>query len=85
MIPLSIADILGRAPRVTMRGRRIFTHRFRRSQQSGELNHKAKLTDAQAREIRMRYLPYAIGYSRLAQEYGVSMWTIRDIVKGRTR
>ncbi len=51
----------------------------------GESHYKVKLTDAQIREIRARYIPGVIGYRTLANEYGVYYGHIADIVKGKTR
>jgi hypothetical protein len=45
---------------------------------------RAKLTDAQVREIRDLYEPGVIGRRQLAAEFGVSASTISAIVTGKT-
>ena len=52
---------------------------------TGKLHHRAKLTDEQVKA--MRYLRDAKGqsYRVIGREFGVSMWTVRDIVEYRTR
>lgn len=49
----------------------------------GECHHRAKLTDAQVKEIRALYP--AMGYGRIAKQYGVGESTVRDIITYRTR
>jgi len=44
----------------------------------------AKLTNLQAEEIRAKYQRGKVGYIRLAKMYGVSSWSIRDVVHRRT-
>lgn len=51
---------------------------------AGEKHGKSKLTARQVREIKRRYIPYAVGMKALAKEYGVAASTIRDIVYGTT-
>lgn len=46
----------------------------------GEWHGRAKLTDAQVRQIRLKYRPNVVGYKTLADEYGVHPSTIREIV-----
>ena len=46
---------------------------------------KAKLTDAQRKEIEQRYLSEGITQNKLAEEYGVSQSTICFIVSPLTR
>lgn len=48
----------------------------------GELNHQAKLTDAQAAEIRDKYAGGAGSQRQLASEYGVSQRSIAKVVRG---
>jgi hypothetical protein len=49
----------------------------------GEWHQRARLTDAQVREIRAAYGP--LGYKRLAGRFGCGESTVRDIVTYRTR
>lgn len=56
-----------------------------RKKNYGELHHKATLTDLQVSKIKRMYRPKVVGYRVLAQEFGVSQWTIRDYIKGYTR
>ena len=51
----------------------------------GENNWKCKLTDAQALEIKAKYIPHVMSLHMLAREYGVSFSAIAHIIKGRTR
>lgn len=51
----------------------------------GECHQKARLTDAQVREMRADYLPYVRGYSVLARRFGCGKSTARDICTYRTR
>jgi DNA-binding MarR family transcriptional regulator len=53
--------------------------------QSGERNHQAKLTDAQVREIRELYEAGVATAGELADMYGVSVVTVRAVLKGRQR
>lgn len=48
----------------------------------GEKHHRAKLTDAQAQEIRARYVPRKVTLQMLADEYGVNNATIHRIISG---
>jgi transposase len=50
----------------------------------GETHGKAKLTDAQVREMRKLH-SQGIGYRRLAKRFGCGISTVRDIVLYRTR
>jgi hypothetical protein len=54
----------------------------------GELHHKARLTQAQAAEIRELYAAWKAagarkGYAELGAMFGVRWDHVRDIVKGR--
>ena len=51
----------------------------------GEGHQKAKLTDAQVKSMREKYLPFVCGYGSLAKEFGCGQSTVRDIVQYRTR
>lgn len=53
---------------------------------SGENHWKAKLTEAQVREIRKIYIPYSKDYGScaLAKKYGISFAAIRFIVNNKT-
>lgn len=63
---------------MTERGRgRIPHHR-------GESNNKAKLTEAQVREIRARYAAGRISIRQLAAEYGVTFAPVQHILSGKT-
>lgn len=60
------------------------------SARKGIAHHKAKLTDDQVSEIRSLYQLWkehhaTKGYGYLAMIFQTSPWTIRDIVKQRTR
>lgn len=61
----------------------VYKHR-RNPNQVGELNPTAKLTNAQAEEIRKRYTTGEHSYSSLAQEYNVGRWVISRIARGET-
>lgn len=51
----------------------------------GSLHHKAKLTEAQVREIREKYAAGGTSYWKLAFEYGIdSTDTIRRIIVRKT-
>lgn len=52
---------------------------------NNQSHHRAKLTDEQVAKIRRMYRRNVVGYKALAQEFGCSEWTIRDIVTYRTR
>lgn len=49
----------------------------------GETHNKAKLTLAQVREIRKKYVPYKYSYGKLGKEYGVDQSAISLIIKGK--
>ncbi|TDX30807.1 hypothetical protein DFO67_10462 [Modicisalibacter xianhensis] len=51
----------------------------------GECHQKAKLTDAQVREMRAEYERHGTSYARLAIKYGCGKATVRDIVNYYTR
>ena len=56
----------------------------------GEEHHKAKLPDELVREIRQTYQHWKAvgsdkGYKALADAFGISQWTARDLVTYRTR
>jgi hypothetical protein len=42
----------------------------------------AKLTEQEVQEIRERYVPYVCTAQKLANDYGVTVWTINKIVQG---
>jgi hypothetical protein len=50
----------------------------------GEAQHLARLTEAQVREIRARYVPRKVSFARLGKEYGVSDVAIEYVVHRRT-
>lgn len=60
--------------------------RGRENKAKGERTGKAKLTDAQVREIRGRYAPmtYGKGAHCLAREFGVSKQTVQAILSGES-
>ena len=47
-------------------------------------NRKCKLTAAQVRSIRNKYIPHVYGKVRLAQEFGVSTSVILRILRGES-
>lgn len=56
----------------------------------GQLHHKASLTDAEVIDMRQVYASWKKagsrkGYGALADVFGCSQWTARDIVTHRTR
>lgn len=56
----------------------------------GEWHQRATLSDFQVREIRAKYAEVAgkkprKGYGWIGARFGVSPWTVRDIVTYRTR
>lgn len=56
----------------------------------GEWHQRAKLTDAQVKEIRAKYEEVKgtkprKGYGWIAAQFNVSQWTVRDLVTYRTR
>lgn len=59
-------------------------------QRAGEEHFMARIPDAVVREMREIYASWKAagswkGYGELAKIFGVSMWTVRDIVTYRTR
>jgi hypothetical protein len=50
----------------------------------GEKHHKAKVTEAQVREMRARYDAGGVTQTQLAKEYGIRQDVVSDIVKRRT-
>ncbi len=50
----------------------------------GEQNGWSKLSWEQVRRIRSDYVPYRVLQNDLAKQYGVSMFTVRSILAGRT-
>lgn len=40
----------------------------------------SRLTERQVREIRSSYRPYVVSMAQLANKYGVSHWTIKDVI-----
>lgn len=56
----------------------------------GEKHHNANLTDEQVKDMRQLYASWKAagaskGYGTLAEIFGCSMWTARDICTYRTR
>lgn len=51
----------------------------------GELSPRAKLKNRQVDEMRARFADGNTTIETLANEYGVSKYTVRDIIKGKTR
>jgi len=51
----------------------------------GESHHRARLTDAQVRQMRAEHISYVVGYATLAARFGCSVSTARDICTYRTR
>lgn len=51
----------------------------------GEHHGKARLSDAQVREMRAAHVPYVVGYETLARMFGCAVSTARDICTYRTR
>lgn len=49
------------------------------------MHHKAKLTNAQVKQMRAEHLAYIRGYGYLANKYGCGVSTARDIVNFYTR
>lgn len=47
----------------------------------GEQLPQSKLTSDQVRLIREKYIPHKYGFIKLSKEFGVSDWTIRDILQ----
>lgn len=50
----------------------------------GSAHYKAILTEEQAIEIRHLYKSTSISMAKLGQRFGVSEWTISDVIKGKT-
>ena len=50
----------------------------------GEEIPSSKLTEREVREIRLKYIPRLYGCPRLAKEYGVSLATIKAVIKQET-
>ena len=50
----------------------------------GERNGFSKLTEKQVLEIRSKYIPFVYTRQQLAEEYGVKIGTIKDILLRRT-
>lgn len=51
-----------------------------KTQARGETNGSSKLTEIQVREIRQKYIPHKYTQPKLAEEYGVHISIISDIV-----
>lgn len=51
----------------------------------GEHHQRAKLSDAQVRNVRDARKRFGWSYRVLGEFFGVSEWTVRDIVTYRTR
>ena len=49
----------------------------------GQKHHNSKITDAQAIEIRAKYIPFKYPATRLAKDYGLSKCTILKIIKSQ--
>ena len=60
-------------------------HRAPSGHRCGESHYRARLTDAQVREIRLLSSRHGYGYRVLSQMYRCGQSTIRDIVTYRTR
>lgn len=56
----------------------------RQNNRVGEAAHLARLTEAQVREIRARYVPGVVGLGRLGKEFGVTLQAIAAIVHRRS-
>jgi hypothetical protein len=52
-------------------------------QAKGIRNGRAKLTEAQVREIKSKYIRGVFGHSRLAKKFNVRPWVIKLIIDGR--
>lgn len=50
----------------------------------GEINPKSVLNAYQVVQIRQKYIPYQYSAQKLADEYGVHVSTIKDILNNRT-
>jgi hypothetical protein len=50
----------------------------------GQDHHASGLTNAQAKEIRLIYVPYVRTMPMLAKEYGVSKSCIQSVIEGKT-
>lgn len=50
----------------------------------GERAGRARITAAQAAEIRTRYIPHKVSTVKLGREYGISHETVRAIIQGRS-
>ena len=68
----------GRSAKGDYSPRRVYHDRYPKGQQVNT----AKLTPELVREIRSRYVPYRVTCRQLANEYGVAVSTIGDIVRG---
>jgi DNA-binding Lrp family transcriptional regulator len=52
---------------------------------SGERHHRAKLSNEDVRLIRELRERYGLPYSKIAEKFECSLWTVRDITKYWTR
>ena len=64
--------------------------RNHRGYRVGECHHRARLTDEQVRLVREKYMAAKAsgrkkGYGWVASRFGISEWTVRDLVTYRTR
>lgn len=59
-----------------------YTH-LNRIPTHGQTHNKAKLTNEQVREIRLKYKPYKYSYATLGKEYGVDPSAISLIITGK--
>lgn len=50
---------------------------------SGELNPKSKITNKQASDIRIKYIPYVYTIGKLSMEYGIDASIILGIIKNK--
>jgi ribosome-binding protein aMBF1 (putative translation factor) len=51
----------------------------------GECHQKARLSDAQVRNVRAARERLGWSYREIGEFFGVSLWTVRDICTYRTR
>jgi hypothetical protein len=58
--------------------------KFRHPVRLGTCFPGAKLTESEVELIRGEYKPYRVTMKHLGQKYGVSWWTIYDLIHGRT-
>ncbi|MFA4972536.1 MAG: HNH endonuclease [bacterium] len=73
-----------RHPECVARGEGHYSHKHPEQRLRGERNGQAKLTEAQVREIRVRYVHGTPSQTAIAREYGVSRRAIRNILAGKS-